>query len=807
MSSTRLVIKNLPPYCTPERLRQHFEGKHNPGAPRGQITDVKVSFKPDGTSRRFGFVGYKTPEEAVKAKEWFDRTFIDSARISVALVEDKPDARPNKRRRLASDEPSSGSNTTKLGKPSKSSDPSSSSTAPSTSNSNKHLDTFLEVMQPRNKGPSWANDAAVPEPVVPAAPAEEADASMEDKPEASAEQEGLSDMEWMRRRMTANVDKVNTAVFEQSDDEEDGKKDAGEKEEVVEAAPARPEDPTEETIRQTARLFVRNLTFSCTEEELLELFSPFGNVVKAHIPTDATTKQGKGMAYITFSSPESAVAAYKSLDKKPFQGRLLHILGAVDRKPKAEAEDEGKKSVKEERAAKRKALAGKEFNWSMLYMNSDAVASSIADRMNIPKTSILNPDPSETTTNPAVKLALAETHIITETKTFLESQGVLLSSFTSKVRSDTILLVKNIPYGTTEPQIREMFEPHGELVRVLVPPAGTIAVVEFVKGEEAAKAFKAVAYRRLGNSVVYLEKGPVGMFVSDPEEVEKRRVTTEEDRRLLESSVIKVPEALPIETTDSAGETAGGEGQETVAGSTLYVKNLSFATTQERLVSLFSHLPSFSFARIQTKPDPKRPGARLSMGYGFIGFKDVEGARKALKSLQGFVVDGHELHVKVAGRGRDEVAKELGVATSNDATGKSRTTKMIVKNVPFEATKKDIRDLFGAHGKLKSVRLPRKFDSRTRGFAFLEFVSRHEAENAFNALRHTHLLGRHLVLEWAQEEGAGLGGTEEELEVLRRKVGVGVGMGVDGTIGKGLPGRKRKLEMPGRGDGDPEELE
>ena len=41
---------------------------------------------------------------------------------------------------------------------------------------------------------------------------------------------------------------------------------------------------------------------------------------------------------------------------------------------------------------------------------------------------------------------------------------------------------------------------------------------------------------------------------------------------------------------------------------------------------------------------------------------------------------------------------------------------------------------YSAYGKLKSVRLPKKFDARTRGFAFLEFVTRHEAENAFDAL-------------------------------------------------------------------------
>jgi len=61
------------------------------------------------------------------------------------------------------------------------------------------------------------------------------------------------------------------------------------------------------------------------------------------------------------------LAAYEALDKKSFQGRLLHILGAVDMQGKVEVE--GKRGLKDEKAAKRKAAAGKEFNWSMLYMN------------------------------------------------------------------------------------------------------------------------------------------------------------------------------------------------------------------------------------------------------------------------------------------------------------------------------------------------------------------------------------------------------------------------------------------------------
>jgi multiple RNA-binding domain-containing protein 1 len=413
--------------------------------------------------------------------------------------------------------------------------------------------------------------------------------------------------------------------------------------------------------------------------------------------------------------------------------------------------------------------------------------------MNIDKAAILNPESGE---NAAVKLALAETHIIQETKSYLEAQGVLLSSFTTRGRSDTIILVKNIPYGTTTDQIREMFEPHGDLSRVIVPPAGTMAVVEFDKPDEAEKAFRAVAYRRLGNSVVYLEKGPLGMFTEAP-------VSNSSSTTIAPGSALNA-----VKIADQELDNDQAEEPSVTGGSTLYVKNLSFSTTQERLTQMFRHLPLFSFARIQTKPDPKRlEGPRLSMGYGFVGFKDAESAKKALKSMQGFVLDGHALHVKFAGRGTEEESKG-----NEPLKSRSRTTKMIVKNVPFEATRKDIRELFGcglvddfflslliwipcrSYGHLKSVRLPKKFDSRTRGFAFLEFVSRIEAENAYSALRHTHLLGRHLILEWAEE-------AEQDLDVLRKKAGVGYGEG------KVMPGRKRKLDFGKTGEEDVEGLE
>lgn len=401
--------------------------------------------------------------------------------------------------------------------------------------------------------------------------------------------------------------------------------------------------------------------------------------------------------------------------------------------------------------------------------------------MNIPKSEILNPESGDDV-SAAVKLALAETHIIQETKSYLESEGIKISSFAAldssdrnirARRSDTCILVKNIPYGTTAEQIRDMFEPHGELSRVLVPPAGTIAVIDFVHSDDAVKAFRAVAYRRLGSSIVYLEKAPIEIFSE-----------TRPSR-----NAKPAPEVNDAVATDNAHDTV--DESEVAPGSTLFVKNLSFATTSERLTSVFRHLPSFVFARVQMKPDPKRAAApgqappRLSMGFGFVGFSTPDAAKKAIKSMDGFVLDGHTLSVKFAARGTEDDNTER----KDGKSPKAKSTKMVVKNVPFEATKKELRALFGAHGQLKSVRLPKKFDSRARGFAFLDFTSRHEAENAYAALRHTHLLGRHLVLEWAEDSG-------QDIEALRKRTGVGYGDGAE------LPGKKRKLELQEDEDSD-----
>lgn len=80
------------------------------------------------------------------------------------------------------------------------------------------------------------------------------------------------------------------------------------------------------------------------------------------------------------------------------------------------------------------------------------------------------------------------------------------------------------------------------------------------------------------------------------------------------------------------------------------------------------------------------------------------------------------------------------------------TTTLIVKNIPFESTKSEIRAVCSTYGKIKAVRMPMKPDNSThRGFCFLDFNTRQEAQSAFVGLQNVHLRDRHLIVQPAAE--------------------------------------------------------
>lgn len=117
-------------------------------------------------------------------------------------------------------------------------------------------------------------------------------------------------------------------------------------------------------------------------------------------------------------------------------------------------------------------------------------------------------------------------------------------------------------------------------------------------------------------------------------------------------------------------------------------------------------------------------------------------------------MDGHVLELKFSARKDVVTTKKRKVTDVKEKQNGETRTKLMVRNIPFEASRTELRELFGSFGQLKSLRLPKKFDGTSRGFVFVEYLSSDDAKTAVRALASTHLLGRKLVVEYAKEDKA-----------------------------------------------------
>ena len=73
------------------------------------------------------------------------------------------------------------------------------------------------------------------------------------------------------------------------------------------------------------KLYVGNLSYSATEQELQELFGQAGTVVSATIIKDRETKRSKGFGFVEMSSDEEAQAAIAALNGQQHGGRALTV--------------------------------------------------------------------------------------------------------------------------------------------------------------------------------------------------------------------------------------------------------------------------------------------------------------------------------------------------------------------------------------------------------------------------------------------------------------------------------------------------
>lgn len=464
----------------------------------------------------------------------------------------------------------------------------------------------------------------------------------------------------------------------------------------------------------STRLFLRNLPYTVTREEVETVFQPFGPIEEVSVPMDSTTSRPKGFAYVKFTTTEAAVEALNQLDGSVFQGRLLHVLPAM-KKPEVEVKSYGKSSYKSQQMENLKEKARDDSSWNTLFLNQDAVAAVISQKLHITKGDFLDKDQANT----AVRLSQAEAQVLEETKAWMQAEGINVAAFQQNKltcpRSKRVLLIKNLSSKATVSGLKELFGRYGSVGRLCLAPSHTVALVEYVTEEHAKNAFERLAYCNYLHLPLYLEFAPIHTF---EEEGEEAKDTPPEDSQTVSTAP---------------------------SNSTIFVKNLSFETTSDALRTHFSQAGPVKSARIVTN-------AGLPCGYGFVEFASSAVAEKAVANMSNQLLDGHALKVSLSSKGEKKGKRTVEEREEEGNPG----TKILIKNLPFEGTKAELRELFQTYGQVKTVRIPKKYSGGHRGFAFIDFVSQEEAQTAFSSLQGAHLYGRKLTLQWALQDPAPL---------------------------------------------------
>jgi RNA recognition motif-containing protein len=73
------------------------------------------------------------------------------------------------------------------------------------------------------------------------------------------------------------------------------------------------------------KIYVGNISFSTTEDQLSELFGQYGTVVSADIITDKFSGRSRGFGFVEMEDEDTADAAITALNGKELDGRALRV--------------------------------------------------------------------------------------------------------------------------------------------------------------------------------------------------------------------------------------------------------------------------------------------------------------------------------------------------------------------------------------------------------------------------------------------------------------------------------------------------
>ena len=87
------------------------------------------------------------------------------------------------------------------------------------------------------------------------------------------------------------------------------------------------------------KIYVANISYTATEQDIRDLFSEYGEVVSVKIITDKFTGQSKGFGFVEMESESDAQKTISELNGKPFMGKTLTLAEARPQQPRTGFQD------------------------------------------------------------------------------------------------------------------------------------------------------------------------------------------------------------------------------------------------------------------------------------------------------------------------------------------------------------------------------------------------------------------------------------------------------------------------------------
>ncbi|XP_033490052.2 RNA-binding protein 28 isoform X1 [Epinephelus lanceolatus] len=199
---------------------------------------------------------------------------------------------------------------------------------------------------------------------------------------------------------------------------------------------------------------------------------------------------------------------------------------------------------------------------------------------------------------------------------------------------------------------------------------------------------------------------------------------------------------------------------------TIFVGHLPASASNERLTEIFSEIGPVKQCFVV-----RERGTDKCRGFGYVTYSMLEDAQRALKEVKEY--DGQKLALSVAKRKIKDKRKtgpkkpaaapeEPAVAAKEPAAApeenqqkskglrkKFLKARLIIRNLSFQCSEEDLKQVFSNYGTVLESKIPLKPDGKMRGFAFVLFKNVSEAARALNAMNMKAIKGRQVAIDWA----------------------------------------------------------